>query len=467
MGNCCESNSKTAEPVKAKLLTKKDDYVVSKVLGAGASCQVLAATRKSTRQMCAMKIIEKKGGPEAAENEVLYKNEIKILTNLKHPNIVEFIENFEDNEKYYLVTGLCAGGELFDRVSEGSFSERVASRLTRQMLLALNHCHQRDISHRDLKPENFVFESSAQESPMKLIDFGCAIQAADDEVINDVAGSPYYVAPEVLNPNFKRTGKVWKASDMWSIGVIVFLFVHGYPPFNGEKQEQIFQKIKIGRFKFARDIDLSQSVKDFIEKLLVMKPEKRMTAAEALAHPWIAQAAEVAPDTPLSANVVESLNQFRVQCRLKKAVARIMANRMTEEDKKQLENAFKKFDLNGDGRLGPDEIAAMMKSLGRNEADAKEFMQNVDDNNDGVISKEEFATSVAMGKLNNHDDMKQTFSLFDKDGDGYVTAAELEKMCNLPPEQAKQMIKEVDVNGDGQISFQEWMSAMSGFAKKS
>lgn len=472
MGACCVAKAAEPQPAKnekkeQKPVNKRDEYEVTKTLGVGASCQVLAVQKKGTQQKYAMKTIQKRGTPEAAENESLFRNEVKILQNLKHPNIIEYVESFEDANACYLITVFCSGGELFDKVSEGVFSERVASRLTRQMLLALQHCHERNISHRDLKPENFVFSDRSDDSPMKLIDFGCAIQVGDEDIVHDVAGSPYYVAPEVLQHNFKRTGRVWKAADMWSIGVIVFLLVHGYPPFNGEKQEQIFQKIKIGKYKFSKDIPLSDSVKDLINKLLVMKPEKRISASEALAHPWIAQAAQVAPDVPISAAVVQSLNQFRAQCRLKKAVARVLANRMTDEDKKQLELAFKKYDLNGDGRLGPDEIAAMMKSIGRNEADAKEFMQNVDENNDGVISRDEFAASIAMGKLSNQSDIEQTFKIFDKDGDGFVSAGEIEKVCNfLSPEAVKQLISDVDQNGDGKISFKEWVQAMGDLQAK-
>ncbi len=212
------------------------------------------------------------------------------------------------------------------------------------MLEALAACHKHRVTHRDIvraelflrlcwtisnplcarvlsrkqKPENFVFESPAAKSDsktaadtkkesdaadvgrLKLIDFGCALQLNDSDVGKEVAGRPYYIAPEVLDDTMTRTGATWRASDMWSVGVIVFLLVCGYPPFYADRDSDIFKLIKQGVFVFPTDRRgeplLSAPVRDFIVKLLVRDPRKRMTAVEALAHPWIAEKS-AAPDT--------------------------------------------------------------------------------------------------------------------------------------------------------------------------
>jgi calcium-dependent protein kinase len=430
---------------------------VKKILGEGASCKVMAVKERSSSRYFAMKVLDK----SEPYNRTLFENETQILNTLRHENILELVDAYEDKRTYNLLTVLYQGGELFDRVKNGSFSEKVAARLSREMLRAVAYCHRHSIVHRDLKPENFVFESPAEDSAMKLIDFGCAKIVKDDDSVPDVAGSPYYCAPEVLSETFNRTGRVWKAADLWSVGVIIFLLVCGYPPFNGESQDQIFKKIKKGKYRFPKTeqgIALSDSVKELIDKLLRMEPAERLSAQQALEHPWIS--GDVAPDTQLA--VVDSLMAFRNQCRLKKAVARVLANRITEDDKAALADVFRKFDANGDGQLGPDEIRKMMMHLGKNEGEAKEMFEVMDEDKSGAVSIEEFTTGAMMGRVGASEaEMKKAFEIFDLDGDGFVSMKEIERVCNwLSPEAVAGLVKEVDQNGDGKINFNEWIKAM-------
>jgi calcium-dependent protein kinase len=459
-------HNKSPSIVNPKKQSTEDKYSVLKVLGEGASCKVVSVQNKSSGQRLAMKILDK----AESYNKILFENETFILKTLKHENVLEFVESYEDKKTYHLLTVLCQGGELFDRVKNGSFSEKVASRLAREMLQALEYCHRHSIVHRDLKPENFVFETSREDSNMKLIDFGCAKLALDDEVVSDVAGSPYYCAPEVLSDNTVRTGAVWKAADMWSVGVIIFLLVCGYPPFNGESQERIFKKIKKGKYRFPQaselgGVDLSPSVKLLITGLLQMKPSDRLTAAQALNDPWVR--GETASDTPLPSVVVEALGAFRSKCRLKKAVGRVLGHKMTEDDKLSLQEVFKQFDTNGDGQLGPEEIARLMKHIGKNESDAASMLANLDDDGDGGVSLNEFASAAALAKLKSENEIKASFDLFDLDRDGFVTHKEIEKICEfLTPEAADLLIKEVDRNSDGKINFSEWLAAMTDIDAK-
>jgi len=270
----------------------------------------------------------------------------------------------------------------------------------------------------------------------------------------------------VLSDYVKRTGQVWRASDMWSVGVIIFLFVCGYPPFNGDSQEKIFHHIKKGKFRFPTASTLSESVKDLVMKLLRRNPLERLTAAQVLEHPWVK--GDTATDTPISEDVIKSLFNFRHNCRLKKAVARVMAHRMTDTDQTHLLEAFRKFDTNGDGHLGPSEITAMMKQIGMGHVDAKEWLAAVDEDHDGTVSPEEFATAAQLGKLGaSAEDVKASFDLFDSDRDGFVTHKEIERLCTfLTPDAAKSMIDDVDANRDGKINFDEWLIAMKGVEKR-
>lgn len=433
-------------------------YVKLQVLGHGASCRVLAV-KNSAGLMFAMKIMDK----SVQLNKTLFENEVKILKLLKHPNILEYVESFEDDKAYNIVTVLCRGGDLFDKVQHGSFTEKVAARLTFQMATAVAECHKRSIVHRDIKPENFVFETKKDDSPMKLIDFGCALVAKDDEVVKDLAGSPYYVAPEVLE-NVKRTGKTWKAADMWSVGVILYLFCFGYPPFNGHSQDKIFAAIRRGRYKFPQNTTISPQACDLITKLLLMNPDERLTAEQVLAHPWIS----AAPDVKIEASIIKSIAAFRSHCRLRKAVGRVLANHMTDEDQQHLQQIFSQFDTNRDGQLGPSEIAAMLKSINSPESVA-EFMKQVDVNSDGAINLPEMAAVLAAGKLSalTPTEMKQNFDQADRNKDGYVSQAELEKFLNLKPEEVKLIIEDVDTNGDGRVSIEEWIAAMKDMTRLS
>jgi len=263
---------------------ERNKYESIKTLGEGASCAVLLVREKKTKTLYALKVMKK----TAKESKTLFQNEAKILQLLKHANILEYVTSFEDAKTYNILTVLCRGGELFDRVSKGRFTEKIAANLTKQMLLAVACCHKNNVVHRDLKPENFVFETEAEDSNMKLIDFGCAKIVKETELIRDVAGSPYYAAPCVLLEEWrdKRTGAVWKSADMWSIGVIVFMLVCGYPPFNGRTQDAIFEKIKKGKFKFpsrpAGEPGLSEEVKDLISRLLNMDMKQQLSVESAL-----------------------------------------------------------------------------------------------------------------------------------------------------------------------------------------
>lgn len=435
---------------------KSQDFDFIKTLGVGASSKVHAVNDKRSGHKYAMKILDKSD----SLNKTLYEHETAILKILSHENILEFVDAYEDQKSFNILTRLCEGGELFDRVTHGSFSERVASSLALQMLSAIAQCHERNVVHRDLKPENFVFETPAKDSRMKLIDFGCALVVKPSEVIKDVAGSPYYVAPEVLTEGFVRTGEVWKASDMWSIGVIIFLLVCGYPPFNHEVQSEIFRKIQRGRYKMPSK-GLSAEVKGLITKLLVKEPSQRLSAKEALKHPWVS--GDLAPDTPLPSIVVQSIGAFHRASKLRKAVARALANRMTADDKDSLSIIFKKFDQNGDGMLGPEEIASLMRHLGKNESEAKELMRNLDEDQNGTIDAEEFATAVNLHKLaSDQSHIKAAFDMFDADHDGTIDRDELARICDfLTPAAAQNLIKDVDRNGDGRISFEEWLNALA------
>jgi calcium-dependent protein kinase len=231
--------------------------------------------RKSKEWFAIKSILKSKVG----KVDVL-KREIAILKEVKHPNIIKLISVHEDAKYLHLVTELCTGGELFDRIiektqsEEGHFSERDAANLVKSILDAIAYCHDvKQIVHRDLKPENFLFQTEAEDAPVKIIDFG--LSRYDNQnagVMKTKVGTPYYVAPEVLNREYT------KSCDIWSIGVITYILLCGYPPFYGDSDNEIFSSVRTGLFDFpSPDWDgISESAKDFICCLLKKDPSQRL-----------------------------------------------------------------------------------------------------------------------------------------------------------------------------------------------
>lgn len=280
----------------------EDKYEFKDLLGTGAFSQVVLAESKDTPGvMHAIKCIDKKA---LKGKEDSLENEIKVLRRLKHSNIVQLLETYEDKNKVYLVMELVTGGELFDRIVEkGSYTEKDASDLIRQILEAVDYMHSQGVVHRDLKPENLLYYSPDEESKIMISDFGLS-KMEDSGIMATACGTPGYVAPEVLAQ--KPYGK---AVDVWSIGVIAYILLCGYPPFYDESDANLFAQILKGEFEFDSPYwdEISDSAKDFIRHLICVDVERRYTCRQALAHPWIS--GNTASDKNIHGSVSEQLKK--------------------------------------------------------------------------------------------------------------------------------------------------------------
>merc|ERR1712113_220781 len=273
-----------------------------------------------------------------------------IMKIMDHPNIIKLYETFEDHRNIYLVMELCTGGELFDRIIEaGHFTEVQAAILVQQIIRAIFYMHENHVCHRDLKPENFLFQSKdAIEKPsLKIIDFGLSCKFDQNQVLTTKAGTPYYVAPQVLG------GKYDQLSDLWSVGVIMYVMLCGYPPFFGETDAEVLSKVRLGNFSFnAADWkNVSEDAKNLIRMLLKMNPRDRYTAEQALNHDWIKNKAPKATDSPLRETFVENLRGFRKHDKFKKAALNVIAQQLEEKQIDDLRKVFTTLDKNGDGLL--------------------------------------------------------------------------------------------------------------------
>uniref|UniRef100_A0A8C7JBH7 Calcium/calmodulin-dependent protein kinase 1Da n=1 Tax=Oncorhynchus kisutch TaxID=8019 RepID=A0A8C7JBH7_ONCKI len=264
----------------------------------GAFSEVLLAQERSTGKMFAVKCIPKKAlkGKESS-----IENEINVLRKIKHENIVALEDIYESSNHLYLIMQLVSGGELFDRIVEkGFYTEKDASTLIRQVLDAVDYLHKLGIVHRDLKPENLLYFNPQDESKIMISDFGLSKMEGSGDVMSTACGTPGYVAPEVLAQK-----PYSKAVDCWSIGVIAYILLCGYPPFYDENDSKLFEQILKADYEFDAPYwdDISDSAKDFIGSLMEKDPAKRFTCDQALGHPWIAG------DTALCKNIHESVSR--------------------------------------------------------------------------------------------------------------------------------------------------------------
>ncbi|KAI7750828.1 hypothetical protein M8C21_028090 [Ambrosia artemisiifolia] len=251
------------------------------------------------------------------------RREVKILRGLTgHNNLVKFYDAYEDHEKVYVVMELCEGGELLDRILSrgGKYSEDDARSVLIQILSVVAFCHLQGVVHRDLKPENFLFTSKEDNSPLKAIDFGLSDFVKPDERLNDIVGSAYYVAPEVLHRSYSTE------ADVWSIGVIAYILLCGSRPFWARSESGIFRAV----LKADPSFDevpwptLSSEAKDFVKRLLNKDPRKRLTAVQALSHPWIrSKASEV--KVPLDISILRLMKNYMRSSALRKVALRLSA----------------------------------------------------------------------------------------------------------------------------------------------
>ncbi|XP_034390798.1 calcium/calmodulin-dependent protein kinase 1Db isoform X2 [Cyclopterus lumpus] len=259
----------------------KNIFDFKEVLGTGAFSEVVMAREKATGKMVAIKCIPKKA---LKGKETSIENEIAVLRKIKHENIVALEDIYESSNHLYLIMQLVSGGELFDRIVEkGFYTEMDASRLIRQVLDAVNYLHTMGIVHRDLKPENLLYFSPHDESKIMISDFGLSKMEGTGDVMATACGTPGYVAPEVLAQR-----PYSKAVDCWSIGVIAYILLCGYPPFYDENDSKLFEQILKADYEFDAPYwdDISDSAKDFISSLMEKDPEKRFICDQALQHPW-------------------------------------------------------------------------------------------------------------------------------------------------------------------------------------
>ena len=454
----------------------KNNYKRTKILGQGSFGTVFLVKHKILNTYFAMKVIKKTNKSE--KDEVLM-NEINILRKMDHPNIVKITDFYTTNTEYILVTEYCPEGELFYEIKNfAPFNEALTGWYMKQILSAVCYCHKLKIIHRDLKPENILISKKNKNgfNLVKVIDFGTAIIFNKNKNDKSLTGSVYYICPEVLSKNRNYTEKC----DVWSCGIIMYILLTGLPPFNGDSDEEIVTKIKNGRFnmeKYPWPI-ISSQAKDLIKKLLEFDPNKRVTAEEALNHPWFESKQVQSEDNAGLLKIknpnklLNNLINFRSDNILGNAVfAYLIHNNIQLNQVHEAIKLFNKIDKNGDGQICREELYKGLENfLKLSGKELKEkvdiIFNNIDTDHNGYIEYEEFLRAAVDKEYFLSDNfLRFAFDYFDRDKNGEISYNEIKQLFyqndknKHNTEAQNQLLKnfeEMDINGDGVLSYEEF-----------
>ncbi|CAI8586872.1 unnamed protein product [Vicia faba] len=441
----------------------KQFYTIGKELGRGQFGVTYRCTQNSTHLKYACKSISKRKLVNKADKEDI-KREVQLMQHMSgQPNIVEFKGAYEDRNHVHVVMELCAGGELFDRIiAKGHYSERAASSICRQIVNVVHICHFMGVMHRDLKPENFLLSSKDDKAIIKVTDFGLSVFIEEGKIYQDIVGSAYYVAPEVLR---RRYGK---EVDIWSTGVILYILLCGVPPFWAETEKGIFEAILQGHIDFECRPwpSISNSAKDLVRRMLIQDPKKRITATQVLEHPWLKEGGS-ASDKPIDSAVLSRMKQFRAMNKLKKLALKVIAENLSSEEIQGLKQMFTNMDTDKSGTITYEELRTGLQRLGSKltEAEVLQLMEAADVDGNGTIDYIEFITATMhRHRLERDEHLYKAFQHFDKDNSGFITRDELEtamKEYGMGDDNTiKEIISEVDADNDGRINYEEFSTMM-------
>lgn len=435
---------------------ERDYKLESKVIGSGMSGDVRLATSKTDGKQYAVKSFWKAGLSPRELKELT--NEAEIFLSLDHPHVARLEMVYDSSRVLHLVMEYMAGGELHTRLSQSrQYTEEAAADTTHQMLLAVAYLHAHQIAHRDLKLENFLYERK-DTSHLKLIDFGFAklLDTSSHRHMSQACGSIHYVAPEVLAHAYTEK------ADMWSMGVIVYMMLVGSPPFYGSDDE-VLRKIKTGSANFAssRFRKLSPTTRGFVQSLLVRDPHERLSAADALEHPWIT-GRHRAEEVVIDEDILRSLKGFSHASGFRRALLSMMAWSLGTEERVQLRKQFLLLDKDNSGTISVKEFKNVLRDkLQVDPSEAEALFRELDTDSSHEIEYSEFLAAALQGHVKVHESiLRRTFARFDRAGTGLISAEDLRNVLGDSFEAAdvEELIQEVDTSGDGKIDYDEFLA---------
>ncbi|XP_041026477.1 CDPK-related kinase 7-like isoform X1 [Juglans microcarpa x Juglans regia] len=439
----------------------------------GYTCTATAKKGSLKGQDMAVKVIPKSKMTTAIAIEDV-RREVKILRALTgHKNLVQFYDAYEDEDNVYVVMELCKGGELLDRILSrgGKYSEDDAKVVMVQILSVVAYCHLQGVVHRDLKPENFLYTSKDENSPLKAIDFGLSDYVKPDERLNDIVGSAYYVAPEVLHRSYGTE------ADMWSIGVIAYILLCGSRPFWARTESGIFRAVLKAdpNFDEAPWPSLSSDAIDFVKRLLNKDYRKRLTAAQALSHPWLANQHDV--KIPLDMIVYKLVKAYVCSSSLRKSALGALAKTLTAAQLAYLQEQFTLIGPNKSGFISMPNFktqGAMKNSTdAMKDSRALDYANMVSSIQYRKLDFEEFcAAAISVHQLEGMESWEQharrAYELFEKDGNRPIMIEELASELGLSPSVPVHVVLQDWIrHSDGKLSFLGFVRLLHGVSSRS
>ena len=352
--------------------------------------------------------------------------EVDIISCLDHPNIIKFYETYHDKFYFHIVMELCKGKEVFDRIVEdGRIKEKKVCMVIMKVLHAISYCHSRGVTHRDLKPENILFETLDSESEIKLIDFGLSRKVFNDEKMHTILGTPYYVAPEVLQ------GEYDEKCDIWSIGALTYIMLCGDPPFKGNSNHEIFNKILREDVKFSSKKweEISDDAKNFVKNCLIKIPDKRPNAIQCLNDLWFKDILnDVHSVNNISVDILNNLKNFSIKEKFTKMVIKYLLNTLTEKEKNIYKKAFYAMDYKHKGTIDIEDLEKSFQiwKVFIKKEDLEKLIKLVDENGKNSLDYTELLIAgINKQKLFNEEKLKMAFQYFDVNNSGIIEISDL------------------------------------------
>ncbi|XP_039134723.1 CDPK-related kinase 3-like isoform X2 [Dioscorea cayenensis subsp. rotundata] len=435
----------------------------------GHTCSARVRKGELKGQLVAVKIIPKAKMTTAISIEDV-RREVKILKALSgHNNLVKFHDACEDALNVYVIMELCEGGELLDRILSrgGRYMEEDAKTIVVQILSIVAFCHLQGVVHRDLKPENFLFSTKDENSSMKIIDFGLSDFVRPDERLNDIVGSAYYVAPEVLHRAYSME------ADMWSIGVITYILLCGSRPFWARTESGIFRSVLRAdpNFDDSPWPSVTSEAKDFVRRLLNKDYRKRMTAVQALTHPWLRDEQR---HIPLDILIYKLIKSYIRSSPFKRAALKALSKSLTEDELFYLRCQFKLLEPNRDGRVSLENFRmALMQNAtdAMKESRVPDILNLLEPLHYRKLDFEEFcAAAISPYQLEALEGWEHIASIafehFERDGNRVISIAELAQEMNLPAT-AHSIMHDWIRQSDGKLSYLGYMKFLHGVTIRS